>query len=172
MERQTRILAAVASHLLLTTLHGLVHVDIPIIPNGRTMAFATVSLYLLPVAGADFAVSGHPRVGGAVLLSAGIASFVFEVTLHFLISNPDHVAHVAAHHTLFGVTAILTAMGDLSWLGQLGSQSKAHCSPYPSKAFSKCYDFLRTPLGQFQEECWSIRCLSKTSDYICHGSII
>lgn len=113
MDRQKLILTAVGSHLLLTVLHGLVHVAIPVIPNGWIAAFAIVSLYLLPVAGTGLAVSGHQQVGAAVLLTAGIASFVFEGSFHFLISNPDHIAHVAAHHTSFGVTAALTTMGNL-----------------------------------------------------------
>jgi len=58
-------------------------------------------------------MSGHQRIGGVVLLIAGIASFGFEGAFHFLISNPDHIAHVANHHTSFGVSAILTTMGNL-----------------------------------------------------------
>ncbi|MFT4891463.1 MAG: hypothetical protein ACI9YT_002395 [Halobacteriales archaeon] len=113
MNRQTLVLAAVASHLLLTVGHGIVHAAIPVIPTGWTAVFATVSLYLLPVAGAALVMSGHQRIGGAVLLAAGIDSFVFEGASHFLISNPDNVAQVADHHASFEVTAILTTTGDL-----------------------------------------------------------
>ena len=111
MDRRTLILATVSGHILLTVLHALVHAAIPVIPDGEVAAFATVSLYLLPVAGAGLAVSGYRRVGGAALFTAGIASFAFEGLFHFIISNPDHVAHV--DHTLFGVTAILTTVGNL-----------------------------------------------------------
>lgn len=52
MVRQKLILAAVAGHLLLTALHGLVHVAISVFPTGWTAAFAVVSLYLLPIVGA------------------------------------------------------------------------------------------------------------------------
>lgn len=113
MNRQKLILATVTGHLLLTGLHGVVHATIPVIPTGWTAAFATVSLFLFPVAGAALVMSGHQRIGGVALLIAGIASFGFEGAFHFLISNPDHIAHVATHHTSFGVTAILTTMGDL-----------------------------------------------------------
>lgn len=113
MNRQNLVLAAVASHLLLAVLHGLVHGAIPVIPTGWTAAFAIVSLYFIPVAGASLAVSGHRRVGAAVLLTAGIVNFAFDGALHFMISNPDHVAHVTDHHVLFGVTAILTTLGNL-----------------------------------------------------------
>lgn len=113
MDRQNLVLIAVGSHLLLTILHALVHVAIPIIPNGWIAAFATVSLYLLPVAGAILFVSGHRGLGAAVLFTAGIGSFVFEGTFHFIISNPDHVAQVANHHVSFDLTAMLTTMGNL-----------------------------------------------------------
>lgn len=113
MDRQKLVLTAVGSHLLLTALHALVHAAVPVIPNGWIAAFATVSLYLLPVAGASLVVSGHRRVGAAVLLTSGIGSFVFEGAFHFMIDNPDHVEHVADHYASFGVTAILTTLGNL-----------------------------------------------------------
>lgn len=126
MGRQRLVLAAVASHLLLTALHGLVHLAIPVFPNGWTVAFAVVLLYLVPIVGAGLVTGGYQRVGAAVLLSAGVASFVFEGTCHFLLRNPDHVAHVAAHHASFGVTAILTTLGNLllvwaAWLTVRGT---------------------------------------------------
>lgn len=113
MDRQNLVLIAVGGHLLLTVLHALVHVTIPVIPTGWIAAFATVSLYLLPLVGVSLVVRGHRRVGGAVLFTAGIASFVFEGTFHFLISNPDHVAHVTDQHALFEVTAMPTTLGNL-----------------------------------------------------------
>lgn len=113
MSRQKFILGAVTGHLLLTGLHGVVHAAIPVIPKGGTAAFATVSLFLLPVGGAGLVMSGHQRIGGVALLIAGVASFGFEGAFHFLISNPDHIEHVATHQTSFGVTAILTTMGNL-----------------------------------------------------------
>lgn len=113
MNRKKLILVAVAGHLLLTGLHGLVHGAIPAIPTGWTAAFAIVSLFLLPVAGAGLVMTGHHRIGGAVLFIAGIASFGFEGAAHFLISNPDNVAQVGDHHASFEATAILTTMGNL-----------------------------------------------------------
>lgn len=110
MERQTQLLGTVVGHLLLTVIHGVVHATVPVIPTGRTAAVAVVGLYLLPVVGMGLSVSDHPRAGAVVFLSAGVSSFVFEGLLHFLLSNPDHVA---GHHSLFGATAILTTAGNL-----------------------------------------------------------
>lgn len=113
MDRQRLVLAVVGGHLLLTVLHALVHVAVPVVPDGRVAAFATVSLYLLPVAGAGLVVGGRRRGGAVVLFATGIASFAFEGGLHLVVSNPDHVAHVTAHRASFGVTAVLTTVGDL-----------------------------------------------------------
>ncbi|WP_435124310.1 hypothetical protein [Halobaculum sp. D14] len=117
MVRQTLPLVAVAGHLVLTALHGLVHVAIPILPTGWIAAFAAVSLYGLPLVGAALIVTGHHRVGAIGLFGAGVASFVFEGAFHFLISNPDHIAYVADHHALFSLTAILTTVGNLLLVG-------------------------------------------------------
>lgn len=110
MGRRKLLLGAVAGHLLLTALHGAVHATIPVVPTGLTAAVAVVALYLLPIVGTGLSVRGRPRAGAVVLLSAGVASFVFEGLLHFLLGNPDHVA---GHHLSFGVTAVLTTAGNL-----------------------------------------------------------
>lgn len=68
--RQHLVLAAVADHLLLTALHGLLHLAIPVIPNGWTAAFAVAVLYLFPVVGVGLVVADYEQVGAAVLLSA------------------------------------------------------------------------------------------------------
>lgn len=75
---------------------------------------AGVVLYLLPVVGAGLVVSGRHRVGTGVVFVAGVAGFAFEGVFHFVLANPDHVAHVASHGTAFGLTALLTTGSDLS----------------------------------------------------------
>lgn len=123
--RQQVILAAVAGHLLLTALHGLVHLAIPVFPSGWTAAVSAVSLVLLPLVGAALVVISRHRAGAVILLSAGIASFALEGTLHFLRRNPDHIAHVQAHHTSFSVTALLTTMSNLLlvWAATLSARN-------------------------------------------------
>jgi hypothetical protein len=108
MNRQNLILAAVIGHLLLTSIHGLVHAAVPVFPTGRNAAFAVVFLYVLPVLGAGLVVYGRRGMGATLLFSAGLASLIFEGALHFLIANPDHVAHISSHRTSFGLTAVLT----------------------------------------------------------------
>jgi len=122
MERRRLLLIAVVGHLLLTALHGVAHAAIPVYPDGGKATVAAVVLYLLPVLGLGLVVGGYRRVGPVFLLGAGLAGFAFEGVFHFVLANPDHVAHVTDHHTAFGLTAALTTAGDLllvgaAWIG-------------------------------------------------------
>jgi len=117
MVRRKLLLGTVVGHLLLTALHGLVHGAIPMFPTGWQAVLAGVLLYLFPVTGVGLVVAGYRRVGTAVLFCAGFAGFAFEGTLHFLLTNPDHVRHVTDHRVRFGATAALTTVGDLLLLG-------------------------------------------------------
>lgn len=131
MHRQKLLFAAVVGHLFLTALHGLVHVAIPVFPNGWIAAFAMVSLYILPVVGAGLVVRGYQGAGAAILFCAGIASFAFEGMFHFFITNPDHIAHVPDHRMSFSVTAVLTTIGNLllvwgAWLSVQDTSSSGY----------------------------------------------
>lgn len=117
MMRERVVLAAVVAHLVLTVLHGVVHAAIPVFPTGRVALFAALSLYLLPVGGAGLVMGGYRRIGALVLLGAGLVGFGLEGVFHFVVANPDHVAHVFAHRTAFGLTAVLTTVGDLLLVG-------------------------------------------------------
>lgn len=117
MERQRLLLSAVGVHLLLTVLHGAVHAAVPVYPVGWKATVAAVVLYLHPVLGAGLVVSGYRQVGALLLLSAGLAGFAFEGVFHFVLANPDHIAHVTNHRTAFDLTAVLTTGGDLLLVG-------------------------------------------------------
>lgn len=117
MARHRLLLSAVGAHLLLTVLHGGVHAAVPVYPDVWKTMVAVVVLYLLPVLGAVLIVSSHRGSGAMLLLSTGLAGFAFEGVFHFVLANPDHVAHVATHRMAFGLTAILTTGGDLLLVG-------------------------------------------------------
>ena len=117
MGQKKLIIAAVVGHLMLTVLHGLVHAAIPVLPVGWEATFVVVVLYFLPVTGAGLVMRGHRRAGAAFLLGAGAAGFAFEGAFHFLIANPDHIAHVADHHMAFYLTGILTTASNLLLTG-------------------------------------------------------
>ena len=60
-------------------------------------------------------VVGPDSFGNALgaIVGLSVAIIVFEGAFHFMIDNPDHVEHVVDHHASFGVTAILTTLGNL-----------------------------------------------------------
>lgn len=113
MNRRSLILAAVIGHLLLTSIHGMVHAVVPVFPTGRNAALAAIFLYILPVLGAGLVIYGRQSIGTIFLLSAGIAGLTFEGVFHFVIANPDHVAHISKHRTAFGLTAVLTTASNI-----------------------------------------------------------
>ena len=113
VNRRNLILAAVIGHLLLTSIHGMVHAVVPVFPTGRNAALAAILLYILPVLGAGTIIYGHRGMGTIFLLSAGIAGLTFEGVFHFVIANPDHVAHISSHRTAFGLTAVLTTASNI-----------------------------------------------------------
>ena len=113
LNRRSLILAVVFGHLLLTSIHGMVHAVVPVFPTGRNAALAAVFLYILPVLGAGLVIYGRRVIGTTLLLSAGIAGLTFEGVFHFVIANPDHVAHISSHRTAFGLTAVLTTASNI-----------------------------------------------------------
>lgn len=117
MDSRDALLTAVGGHLLLTILHGIVHAIISVFLAGWKMTLAAVLLFLLPVLGLGLVLRGYRWVGALCLLGAGLGGFAFEGLLHFIVPNPDHVAHVTDHRIAFGLTAVLTTVGNLFLLG-------------------------------------------------------
>lgn len=91
----------------------MVHAAVPVFPTGRNAVLAAVFLYILPILGAGLVIYGRRGIGATLLLSTGIAGLTFEGVLHFLIANPDHVAHISNHRTTFGLTAVLTTASNI-----------------------------------------------------------
>jgi hypothetical protein len=88
-----------------------------VVPTARKAWVATIVLYLVPATAAGLTGRGHRRVGGVLLFGAGLAGLAFEGVWHFLVANPDHVAHVADHRVAFGLTALLSTASNLLLLG-------------------------------------------------------
>jgi hypothetical protein len=106
----TWLVALVLIHLVISMVHGLAH-DRARVPLSYA---ANVFVYVVILAGplVGLAVAWwNRRAGSFVIALTMTGSFVFGVVNHFLLSSPDHVAHVDPQwRPLFTVTAVLLAV--------------------------------------------------------------
>ena len=106
----TWLVALVLIHLVISMVHGLAH-DRARVPLSYA---ANVFVYGVILAGplVGLAVAWwNRRAGNWVIALTMTGSFVFGVVNHFLLSSPDHVAHVDPKwRPLFTVTAVLLAV--------------------------------------------------------------
>jgi hypothetical protein len=102
--------AVVFAHLVVSAVHGTAH-DRAHVPLSL---WANVFVYVVILAGplAGLALTWwNARLGGWVIALTMAGSFVFGVVNHFLLSSPDHIAHVDPQwRPLFTVTAVLLAL--------------------------------------------------------------
>jgi hypothetical protein len=102
--------AVVFVHLVVSAVHGTAH-DRAHVPLSL---WANVFVYVVILAGplAGLALTWwNARVGSWVIGLTMAGSFVFGVINHFLLSSPDHIAHVDPQwRPLFTVTAVLLAL--------------------------------------------------------------
>ena len=101
--------AVVFVHLVVSAFHGTAH-DRAHVPLALwANVFVYVVILAAPLAGLAL-TWWNARVGGWVIALAMAGSFVFGVVNHFLLSSPDHIAHVDPQwRPLFTVTAVLLA---------------------------------------------------------------
>ena len=113
--------AVVLAHLLITILHGIAHRDLQIGLSAAQGLFVLLVINVCPLAAMALLWSRHQRIGLVLLSVSMCASLIFGVWNHFVVSGPDHIAHVAAGAIgfLFQVTAVLLALIEASgaWLG-------------------------------------------------------
>jgi hypothetical protein len=106
----TWLVALVLIHLVISMVHGLAH-DRARVPLSYA---ANVFVYVVILAGplVGLAVAWwNRRAGSWVIALTMTGSFVFGVIHHFLLSSPDHIAHVDPQwRPLFTVTAVLLAV--------------------------------------------------------------
>ena len=106
----TWLVAVVLVHLVISMVHGVAH-DRAKVPLSYV---AKVFVYIVILAGplVGLAVAWwNRRAASWVIAFTMTGSFVFGVVNHFLLSSPDHVAHVDPQwRPLFTVTAVLLAL--------------------------------------------------------------
>ena len=102
--------AIVVAHLIVSLVHGAAHAQARVELSPAASAFVIAVILAGPVLG--LAITWPAEQLGSWLIAATLtASLVFGVINHFILSSPDHVAHVAAEsRVLFGATAAFLAV--------------------------------------------------------------
>lgn len=101
---------ALAVHLLVSAVHAVPHVSIPIVQSDVLATVIFLAVYGLPVVGFVLLWRGFGRSGLALFTVSMAVSFALGAVLHFVVPNPDHVSSVPSGWTVpFLATA--TAVG-------------------------------------------------------------
>ena len=115
---QTRPFAALALvliHLVVSTLHGLVHQAAIVNLTTFGYVYVTIVITLGPLVAAGFLVTRRQKTGGLLLALSMFGSFIFGVWYHFLSNTTDNVTQVhGPWHSTFLWTAIALAVIELA----------------------------------------------------------
>jgi hypothetical protein len=102
--------AAVLAHLVVSLVHGFAHAQ----ANVPLSLTANLFVYIVILAGPLIGLAltwPAERIGSWLIAVTMAGALVFGVVNHFLLSSPDHVAHVDPQwRPLFAATAILLAI--------------------------------------------------------------
>jgi len=107
MTKGQALTAVVLGHLTVSIVHGAAHTGavVPLTTAGNL--FVYVVILAGPLAGLAI-WRWRQDVGGWIVAASMAGALLFGLVNHFIISGPDHVAHVApAWRTMFGATAVL-----------------------------------------------------------------
>jgi hypothetical protein len=118
---QKRLLGGVvAVNILFTLVHGAVHETIPVVIAPWQSAFVGLTIVVGPLIALGLVAAGYDRIGLTLCALLGFSAFAFEALFHFVMENPDHVAHVTHGAVVFEATAWLSVFGDLSLVAVVG----------------------------------------------------
>ena len=107
----------VLGHLVISFAHGFAHAQANVPLSLAANLFVYIVILAGPLIGLLLAWKAR-RIGSIVIALAMAGSLVFGLVNHFMLSSPDHVAHVAAQwRTLFAATAALLALTEALGLG-------------------------------------------------------
>lgn len=114
MDRGVTIaVSAVGIHLLAHSAHGFVHEMVPVRLTPLQLAVIVGVVFFGPLLGVGLLFRDYLRRGSALLMLTGVLAFVVEVGWHFVVPNPDNVAHVHEAQLAFGTTAVLSVLTDV-----------------------------------------------------------
>ena len=109
--------ALVFAHLVVSFVHGTAHQQAHVELSPAATVFVFAVILAGPLAGLALTWPAQ-QMGSWVVAGTMAASLVFGIVNHFVLSSPDHVAHVAAaSRMLFGSTAVLVAVLEAAGAG-------------------------------------------------------
>jgi len=104
------LIATVLVHLAVTLVHGMAHTQAQVPLSRAANLFVVIVILAGPLVGLALMWPAE-RVGSWVIALTMAGSLVFGLINHFVLSSPDHVAHVAPPwRPLFATTAVLLAL--------------------------------------------------------------
>lgn len=100
----------VLAHLVISMVHGTAHAkaQVPLSPAANAFVFSVILAG--PLVGLGLTWPSQ-RLGAWLIALTMAGSLIFGFVNHFVLSSPDHVAHVDPHwRPLFTTTAVLLAV--------------------------------------------------------------
>lgn len=104
----TMAIVVVLVHLVVSGIHGLVHLVIPVPVSLLQAVYIGGVITLMPLLAVRELTQNHFSRGFWLLFGSMLGSLLFGVYNHFIAISPDHVAHVPDHSTVpvFQATAL------------------------------------------------------------------
>ncbi len=111
--------AAVIVHTIVTILHALAHVLIPVPATPSQAVFIITVIVTVPLVAMVLLWTPFRRMGAVLLLVSMLGSLIFGVYLHFIAISPDHICQIPPGNwqLLFQVTAVLLFLTELLGCG-------------------------------------------------------
>jgi hypothetical protein len=102
--------ATVLAHLVVSMVHGVAHTQANVPLSLAANLFVYIVILAAPLIGLAL-TWWTPRLGGWLIALSMAGSLVFGLVNHFVLTSPDHVAHVDPQwRSLFATTAVLLAV--------------------------------------------------------------
>ncbi len=103
-------MAIVLAHLVVSMVHGVAHTQAHVPLSLAANLFVYIVILAGPLIGLAL-TWWTPRLGGWLIALSMAGSLVFGLVNHFVLTSPDHVAHVDPQwRSLFATTAVLLAV--------------------------------------------------------------
>jgi hypothetical protein len=91
----TILAGVVLTHLGLSMIHGVTHLEAHVLLSSAAMLFVIAVILVGPVLGLIVQRFASARVGAWLITTTLAAAMIFGLVNHFVLSGPDHVMHVA-----------------------------------------------------------------------------